>query len=426
MATLRPFRGLLYNPAAVNLAQVVAPPYDVISPELQMELYERDPHNVVRLILNRDADPYSSAAHAFRTWQSDGTLVKDDVPAFYYLRQSFPGPGGVTLTRSGCIGLCRLEEFSKQVVLPHEKTLAKPREDRLKLFQATESNFSQVFALYEDPEKALSSLVAVATEGSPFLDVTYDGIRNRLWKIHDPTVCGAISDFFDGRQILIADGHHRYETALAYRDVRRRQEPAASGEEPFNYVMMFLANSSDEGLVVLPTHRVLHSVPNFDASGLLESLRGSFTIESFPTPERMMRSLVDGGSGTLGMVLREHAAYHVLSLKPEIASSDFVQGEMPSVVKQLDVAVLHFGILRSLVGITTEAQEQKTNLDYMVDPQEAVGSVRKGYAQAAFLLNPTPVEQVYAVASAGHTMPQKSTFFFPKLLSGLVLHSHRS
>ena len=425
MATVRPFKGLVYNAEAVRLSEVVAPPYDVISPELQHRLYEKDPRNVVRLILNRDPDPYASAAEAFRTWQSDGTLLRDTEPAFYLLSQSFAGAGGSDITRSGCIGLCRLEEFEKKVILPHEKTLAKPKEDRLKLFQATESNFSQVFGVYADPEKSLSSLFAEATSAPPDLDVTFEGVRNRLWRIQGGRRTRAISDFFENRNILIADGHHRYETALAYRAARRSADPHGSPDAPYNYVMMFLTNMSDEGLVVLPTHRVVHSVQNFDSSALLKMLSASFVLQSFNSPERMMHALQEGGSGTLAMVLREHQAYHVLSLKPGLSASEVVEGPEPDVVKQLDVAVLHFHILRSLLGISAHAQEQKSNLDYVVDPVEAVETVRKGYAQAAFLLNPTPVDQVYAVASAGYTMPQKSTFFFPKLLSGLVFHSHR-
>ena len=425
MATLRPFRGLLYSTEAVRLSEVVAPPYDVISPELQQKLYEKDPFNVVRLILNRDPDPYTSAADLFRVWQAEGTLVRDVRPAFYLLCQSFAVSGGREVVRTGFIGICRLEEFDNKIILPHEKTLAKPKEDRLKLFRATESNFSQVFGLYADPDKELTSLVAGVTSDPADLDVTYEGVRNRLWRVQEKRLTSEISRFFESRQILIADGHHRYETALAYRNARRAENPSASHDASFNHVMMFVTNSSDEGLVVLPTHRVIHSLRDFDAFGLIEALMKSFTLQSFGSPEQMMRAVQKGGRGTLGMVLREHKDYHALSLKRGTQASDFVGGTEPDVVKQLDVAVLHFGILRSLLVISTEAQEQKTNLDYVVDPVEAVETVRKGYAQAAFFLNPTPIDQVYAVASAGHTMPQKSTYFYPKLLSGLVFHSHR-
>ena len=421
MATIRPFRGLLYNTKAVQLSEVVAPPYDVISPELQHRLYEKDPHNVVRLILNRDPDPYGSAAQAFEGWQKDETLVRDNRPAFYLLRQSFTGPRGKEFSRTGFIGLCRLEEFDKKIVLPHEKTLSKPKEDRLKLFRATESNFSQVFALYSDPQKTLAPVMDRAASGGPDLDVTYDGVRSQLWRIQHEVETAAITSFFRDRQVLIADGHHRYETAIAYRNERRAKDPKADPEASYNYVMMFLTNSSDPGLVVLPTHRVIHSLRDFDADGLLAHLSKTFAIRQYGSERAMMNALEQGGSGSIGMVLREREPYHVLSMN---AGSSY-EGTEPAVVKTLDVAILHLGILRSGLGISSQAQEQKTNIDYMIDHDDAVETVRKGYAQAAFLLNPTPVEQVYAVATAGYTMPQKSTFFYPKLLSGLVLHSHR-
>lgn len=425
MATIRPFRGLLYNPQAVRLSEVVAPPYDVISPELQQKLHEKDPRNVVRLILNRDPDPYSSAAKTFREWQTDGTLTRDQQPAYYLLSQSFAGPRAQQVHRTGFIGLCRLEEFDRKIVLPHEKTLAKPKEDRFKLFRATDSNFSQVFALYADPERKLSAMFDHVMTAAPDLDVSYEGVRSRLWRITEKRLTDQVGGFFEGRQILIADGHHRYETAIAYRDARRLEDPSAPEDASFNYVMMFLTNSNDEGLVVLPTHRVIHSLRDVNALALLQALKESFAVHTVTSPERMLRDVQQSGSGTFGMVLREHEGYHILSLKKGVSASAFVEGTEPAVVKQLDVSVLHFGILRPLFGISREAQEQKTNIDYHIDPVEAVETVRKGYAQAAFLMNPTPVDQVFAVASAGHTMPQKSTFFYPKLLSGLVFHTHR-
>ena len=422
MATIRPFRGLLYNTKAVQLSEVVAPPYDVISPELQHKLYEKDPHNVVRLILNRDPDPYGSAAQAFEGWQRDETLVRDNRPAFYLLRQSFTGPRGKEFSRTGFIGLCRLEEFDKKIVLPHEKTLAKPKEDRLRLFRATDSNFSQVFALYADPQKMLGPLMERAESRVPDLDVTYDAVRSRLWRIQDESDTAAITTFFRDRQLLIADGHHRYETAIAYRNERRALDPAPEPEASYNYVTMFMTNSSDPGLVVLPTHRVIHSLRDFDADRLLEHLAKTFVIREIGSPGAMMSALEQGGSGTIGMVLRDRKPFYVMSMN-EGAS---VEGPEPELVKRLDVAILHLAILRSGLAISKEAQEQKTNIDYTIDPEDAVEAVRKGYAQAAFFLNPTPVDQLYAVATAGHTMPQKSTFFYPKLLSGLVFHSHKA
>jgi uncharacterized protein (DUF1015 family) len=408
------------------LSEVIAPPYDVISPEYQHRLYERDPRNVVRLILNSDPDSYSSAAQLFRQWQGDGTLVRDERPGYYLLRQSFLGPDGGEVVREGLIGLCRLEEFDKKIVLPHEKTHARPKEDRLKLFHATESNFSQVFALYDDPKKTLRSLIAEAASSPADADVSYEGVRNRLWRLQDETLAQRITKFFADKQILIADGHHRYETAVAYRNARRAQDPSLPADTWVDYVMMYLTNSSDEGLVVLPTHRIIHSLQHFDADGLMSSLQRTFSITTHGSPDQMMRDVQGRGSGTLGLVLQEPAGCYVLSLKQDLLPSAFMEGVEPEVVKRLDVAVLHFGILRSMLGISPEAQEQKTNLEYCVDAVEAVSTVRKGYAQAAFFLNPTPVEQVYAVALAGYTMPQKSTFFYPKLLSGLVLHSHRA
>jgi len=249
MPEIIPFRGFRYNQSKVDIHDVVAPPYDVIPPEQQERLYDRSPYNVVRLILGREADRYASSAATLKQWISEAILMRDPNPAFYVLHQEFGGDDGKPITRKGFVALCRLEEFEKKIVLPHEKTLAKPKEDRFKLFKATNSNFSQIFSFYSDPEKKIDRMLNGVAKTKPAIDVSYDDVRNSVWTVTDNDVIQNIRAAIAEKQVLIADGHHRYETALAYRDWMRSNAAHHTGRELYNYVMMFFTNVDDEGLV---------------------------------------------------------------------------------------------------------------------------------------------------------------------------------
>ncbi|MEX1140214.1 MAG: DUF1015 domain-containing protein [Bacteroidota bacterium] len=423
MPEVIPFHGLRYDKNKVEPEDVVAPPYDVISPDLQERLYAKNPHNVVRLILGREENRYESAARTFRQWQQDGILKREASPAIYLLHQAFEGPDGNVVTRKGFIALCRLEEFEKMIILPHEKTHAKPIEDRLKLFQATQSNFSQIFCLYADPEKEVDRAMNGISKTDPAVDVFYEGIHNKLWPIRDAGMIGAVGTFMASRQALIADGHHRYGTALAYRDIMRAGNKRHTGNELYNFVMMFFTSVDDAGLVIYPTHRVVHSLASFDGADFLNRASEHFILREFEQQSALLSALESSSVLSFGMVAQGGQSGVLLSLKPVQPAHEIISDPLPREVKELDVTVLHRLVLRDLLGISIEAQEAKRNIDYVRDASEAIGLVSAGKAQLAFLMNATKIQQVRAVAKAGHTMPQKSTYFYPKLLSGLVINS---
>lgn len=423
MADISPLRGYLYNPSKVSLPDVIAPPYDVISPEQQSQLYDTSPYNVVRLILGREEDRYTSAAQSFDAWKRENILVRDATPAFYFLHQTFDDGDGKQITRKGFIARCRLEEFEKKIVLPHEKTLAKPREDRFKLFKATDANFSQVFSLYSDPTLAIDTQIKDVAKNAPAIDVVFEEVRNKLWRLQDEHTIRAIQSAMSDKQILIADGHHRYETALAYREYKRSQNPSHTGSEPYNDVMMFLTNIDDPGLVIFPTHRLVHSLPYFDVQSFLSKLERYFIMRSYREYSALHEGLKSSSAPAFGLAMQQDPILSLLTLKPTPAVVDLIQDLLPAEVKELDVTILHTLVLRDILGVSLAAQEQKTNLNYVKDAWQAVEQVEQKKAQLAFLMKPTKIEQVRAVAKAGHTMPQKSTYFYPKLLSGLVINS---
>ena len=422
MPEIIPFRGVRYNQGLVHLDEVVAPPYDVISPEQQQKLYKRNPHNIVRLILAREEDRYASAAKHLKEWMGQSILTRDEKPALYVLWQTFNVSDSRSVTRKGFIALCRLEEFEKQVVLPHEKTLARPREDRFRLFKATHSNFSQVFSLYSDPEHEIDHVLNGRAKSAPVADVVFEDVQNRLWETRDAETIGRVQHLMKPKQVVIADGHHRYETALAYRDHLRSQNPNHHGRELYNYVMMFFTNVNDDGLVILPTHRVVHSLKSFDLKSFLQKLDGNFLLREYNDRESLITELSASPVRSFGLTMRGVQGLYLLTLKPTISVNELVADDLPREVKDLDVTVLHAAVLRDILGISDEAQEQKRNLSYVREASEACQMVSNGQAQLAFLMNATRIEEVRGVARAGHTMPQKSSYFYPKLLSGLVLN----
>jgi len=411
----------MYN-RTVDPQKVVAPPYDVISPERQRELYEIHPNNVIRLILNREADPYTSAAQDLKSWIESSILTQDPEKALYVLHQEFTDSGGRTFKRVGVIGLCRLEEYSQGVVLPHEKTLPRPRADRLNLIMATASNFCQVFGLYADSNQTVDVILEACTKSEPDRSVEFEGIVNSIWRMADPGVISEIQSALMEKEIFIADGHHRYETALAYRNLMRERSPGHTGEEKYNYVLMFFTNMESDGLVVYPTHRVIHSLPTFDVTTFLARVDEYFSMSKFVTLDALLNAMTMPGPMKIGMRLRDEPAYYLLFSRPEKSLTSLFGGNLPPELSNLDVTVLHKLIIGQFLGISEELQAQKLNIEFVRDPNEAVGKIERGAAQIAFLLNPPSVENICQVARSGNTMPQKSTYFYPKLLSGLVMY----
>jgi uncharacterized protein (DUF1015 family) len=451
MAFIVPFRGIFYDPKKVgDLRRVVAPPYDVISPEAQESFYRRHPQNVIRLILNKETpednpqdNRYTRSAADYHAWLEEGILVRSPKPQFYFLKEEFDASFKITADsglpatrkiRQGFIGLIRLEEFGTGVVLPHEKTQTKPKADRLALMEACRANFSQIFALYSDEDRTLGRLyerVFSSPEG-PAMDITDDdGIRHRLWMVSDPEILGTLTEIMKTKNIYIADGHHRYETALNYRERQRARFPNHTGRESYNFTMMYLAAMEDEGLVILPTHRVVVGVEKFQASRFMEQLSANFSVESFAfnaknegmVRDKFMQELASRSAEgrTLGMLLAETTQYFLLTLKDERFLDEAAPALSPT-LKKLDVNLLHILVFQKLLHIGSQELAAGKNVIYYKEPGEAIQGVQSGKGQIAFFLNPTKVSQVKDVSRAGETMPPKSTFFYPKLLTGLVIN----
>lgn len=450
MAVIVPFRGISYDPAKVgDFSRVVAPPYDVISPETQEVLYRRHPQNIVRLILNQETpqdnardNRYTRSATLYRTWLQEGVLVRTPIPHFYFLQEEFSSsilpspPGDLTgqrVFRQGFIGLIRLEEYSAGVVLPHEKTQTKPRADRLALMEACQANFSQIFSLYPDEEGAMIPLYRrVFSSKAPAIDVTDDGgVSRKLWMVSDPDILRQVTGIMKSKKIFIADGHHRYETALAYREKQRLRFPQSTGRETYHFTLMYLAAMEDKGLFILPTHRVVYNLEGFQPSSFLDQLRSDFSVQAFDfnsqneriIREEFLRELTSrtGRSRSLGMLLEKERKYFILSLQEERSLDEAQPGISPS-LKALDVNLLHILIFQKRLKIGPRELAAGKNVLYYQEPEEAAGAVKSGKGQMAFFLNPTRVYQVRDVSLAGETMPSKSTFFYPKLLSGLVIN----
>ncbi len=416
MPAIKPFAGVRYDFSRVAPNRVVAPPYDVIDGHLRMKLYDAEPHNVVRLIYGLGTDPYADAARFTGEWAGSGVLKRDREPALYLLEQEFRLPDGRTFIRSGFIAACRLEEFGA-TVLPHEKTHSGPKEDRLRLMKATGMMYSQIFSIYPDTDRTVDRLTGPVKSSPPDNVVEYDGVLNRLWVCTDQAVTLGVAGVLGDVRVLVADGHHRYETALAYRDSMRMKNPSHDGHEPYNFVPMFFCNMYDPGMIVLPTHRILHGVPGFSEGGVLSQLGKYFTLSEHRSLEEMTGALNATKGPAVGMALKTRKCFHLLAMRPEGAR--LLEG-VPDVVRRLDVTVLHDIILERIIGISAESQERKTNLEYERDALESLRILGNDGRQAAFFMRPTPLEDVRLVAEAGRTLPQKSTYFFPKLLSGLV------
>jgi len=422
MAELRPFRPLRYDTARVgDLAAVVAPPYDVISPEARNALYARSDFNVVRLILNRAADPYTDAADTLRQWRRDGVLVRDRQAAIGYHVERFPLPDGSIRQREGLLGIVRVESFDTGRIRPHERTFASPKADRMRLLRACRTNLSPIFGLLAQPPSAVDPARTAAAQRSPDVQVRDDtGVEHRLWLLTDTAVTGALCAVIADEPVIIADGHHRYETALAYAE-HCRAEGTVDADAPSNFVLMYLTSMRDPGLVVLPTHRVFAA--GVDPATLLAHVREHFAVEAFPrraVADFRARLHAATGHEQVGLVLSGSDDLFVVTLENEALAARYAAAVAP-VVRRLDVTVLDTVVLRGLLGIDCVAAGQDGRLSYTHADEEAISAVDKG-ARAAFLMNAPRLDDVQAVCSAGETMPQKSTYFYPKLLTGLVFH----
>ena len=429
MAEIAPLTPLRYDLDRAPLASLIAPPYDVISDSDRKDLAARHANNVVRLILpeGEGDSKYGNAATLLGEWIAQGVVVRDNEPAFYRYDQSFlpPGGGTQTITRRGFLAAVRLHPFSDRVVLPHERTLSGPKEDRLKLFRSTKTQLSPGFMLYSDPRGELDAPLETGSVVTEF--ATPDSVHHVLAKVTAKDALVAIIDNLRKSTLLIADGHHRYETAIHYRDEIGGTHDA--GEH--RYFMTFLVNGDDPNLVVFPTHRLVHSIPKVDFDELVAKAQPLFVImrrEDQPSADDLLQWLAkapQAGTPAFVVVAPDGRAAMLAMKKGVDLATHPTLGALNPALRVTDVAALHSGVLESLLGISKEAQEKKTNIRYPQDARAALADLRarKDGAELLFLMTATPVAQVRAVAEAGEVMPQKSTFFHPKVPTGLALHT---
>jgi uncharacterized protein (DUF1015 family) len=443
MARIYPFRAWRYSPSAVRLNDVVTQPYDKISPAMQQAYYQRSPYNLVRIILGlpelfdaeRGESVYTRAARDFRAWRDQSVLVQEKEPCVLAYAQRFTVPGTETvsgtetvLERRGFIALGKLHDYAEQVVFRHEQTLSKPKSDRLNLLKATCAHFGQIFMLYSDPAGTVESILYDGS-GPADAEVTDEyGVLHRVWRISDPATIRLLATAMADRKLIIADGHHRYETALNY----AREHAAAPARPEFSAThlpqppypesaaMMTFVNMDAEGLVILPTHRVVHGLERFDAAAFARAAEEFFAVDALSAADAA--SYLDTLRQQKGpaFVAVTRAGALLLRSKPEAAAA---LKPVPERLRQLDLTHLHALVLDRLLHLDAEKVREQTNIRYLRDPAEAVDQVRRSEADITFLTNPVTMEQLREVAFAGEVMPQKSTDFFPKLLSGLAIYA---
>jgi len=432
MAEIAPFSALHYDAQAVGgLERVITQPYDKISPEMQARYYELSPYNLARIIRRRpdpaEQDPYRAAAADFRGWIERGILRRDTAPALYPYSQEYavPGGSGQRRRRSGFIGLVRLEEYSAGVVHRHEQTLSGPKADRMSLLRATRAHFGQIFLLYSDPEGVVErELIASMGEAPPSERMTDEyGTRHEVWRVTANEALEHVRGEMRDRKLVIADGHHRYETALAYRNSLRAE---GQGTQAADYVMATFVRMETDGLLILPTHRVVHDVYGYNWESFLVAASSQFEIKELSGNAATQlpawrRQLNEAGAGDPAFLAYGGVGRAALLVLRENQEEAELAGTPPSLA-QLDVYILHRLLIEGALLISPQAVREEKNLHYEREAEAAIRAVDEGRAQLCFLLNPTPIEAVRDSAFAGLVMPQKSTDFYPKLLSGLTIY----
>jgi len=422
MPDIAPFCGLRYNSEGVNLSRVTSPPYDVISPEQRQQLLDRDPHNVVRLILGEGDSWHGQAAQWMQQWQQEGILRPDPQPAIYFYQHRFPLEGQEKV-RCGFVALLRLADRSEKQVLPHERTFEGPKADRLKLTKACEANLEPIFLLVTDAEGRVRRVLAEAAQNLE-AEVTDDkNVVHGIGRITHPEQIETLRDALQGQSVFVADGHHRYETSQNYRDYRRSLAPDDPPDAPYNYQMVYFCPVEDEGLHVLPTNRIVGALAEERLAPLDGRLSEYFTVESAQpaSPEAFTATMREAGKTrqVIGFY-RSGGKYTLLSPKPGVIEKYVGDESRSETWKHLDVSILHEIVLQRILGIAPD--RLLDHVKYVREAAEGVRLVDQGQKQLAFLLNGTPADQVRRICLEGQHMPQKSTDFYPKLLSGLVFY----
>lgn len=434
MAEVIPFKGVLYNPQKVDASSVMAPPYDIVTPEFKEVLYGRSPYNIIRIDFGRDNEGdteeenrYTRASKSLNEWLQQEILIKDTEPLFYCYETSYRINGYEKKLR-GFLGAVRIEELGSGRIHPHEMTYSKPRADRLNIIRSCMTNISPIFSMYSSPERLSSSILEKITQEKTFIEAKNgDSFTHRLWKISDKTSIEAIKKELSNKDIFIADGHHRYETALEFRDEMNKKGLLKTGREPFNYVMMFLVNMEDEGLTILPTHRLSRTgkeikikealKPYFDITAVTPGAgrTGFDGTEDKEAIQEMFKSMQKCENSrhpvlpALGMFIKDEQKFYILNCR-----DSGIEINSHKSLKFLDVTILHKLIFEKLLGVD--------KFEYEIDPELAVEKVKNGPFQAVFFLNSTKIHDIKKVALAGQRMPPKATYFYPKLLTGMVIY----
>ena len=430
MIRIAPFRALCYSQKKIkDLSKVIAPPYDVISKEEQDKLYKKSPYNFVRLDLNQDADSYNAVAQLLGEWQSQGVLERDETPAIYFLSHRFKLKTGEQKLRKGFFALAELQDPATGDIRPHENTLDAPKEDRLKLMLACHAQLSPIFTLYADPKQSIDRMLTVALEGvAPLVEFELDnGDECKLWRVTDPVIIEKVEREMREQTLLIADGHHRYEATLEYRDQVRRERGQWTGGEAFNYILAYFANLNDDNVVILPTHRLVRGFAHKPFLELEEALQTYFYVEQHPkTPEgknSFLKALKTAAKKhrVIGASFKRDPRYLILRLKNKRIMQRLAK-DLSAPLRELDVTTLHLLILEHILGLSPEEQVSGDNIRYTQDEETALQSLEKEDYQAAFILAATKKEEIQAIVASGEKMPQKSTYFYPKLSSGLVVN----
>jgi uncharacterized protein (DUF1015 family) len=442
MANIQPIRAIVYNMRKVpDISAVVTPPYDVISAEEQDAFHQSDPHNIIRLILGKayptdtlSDNPHTRAAAALRQWLDEGVLVREPYPTIYLTATDFD-IRGKRLTRWGFIAGVQLEPFENGIVLPHETTFSRVKSERFGLIQACNANLSPIFSIYSDPRNRLIEEIrsAIAASNRPEPDIAFtdrEGQGHRVWKVTDPGLQRLIADHLKDSPVLIADGHHRYETALQYRNMVLSQHPEYGKNHPVNVVMMYLTAMEDPGLVVLPAHRMVHRIDPERLATVVERVQPYFRVEEIEArdlaPEelaaRLEPCLLQSDTGSrIGLIRRDHPRILVLHLKPGVMKDRYGE-EFSDALLDLDVTVLTRLLLMDILGLNSQDLDDEARISYSKSASQAMASVWANRCDLAFILNPTRVDQVRRAATAGQIMPRKSTYFYPKVITGLAIH----
>jgi len=424
MATIKPFRGILYNRNKIkDVRRVVAPPYDVISSAMQNNFYESNPYNIIRLILGKGNEKdtsrnnkYTRAHMYLESWLKKGILVKDKKASFYIYRQTYLHEGKKRM-RTGFLTLMKIEDPHKSGVLPHEYTLNKPKVDRLNLIKSVNANLSPIFSLYYDKKSGISKLIRKATKGlKPIVKIDFEGVFHQLWSISDKKTINTVTKIMKQKKVFIADGHHRYEVAFTYKKkMSKKNNPRVKSD----YIMMYFTNLNDvKNVTILSTHRLLKHIGNIKEKDIIKALEGYFDTTKFNNLTSLMKALSRDKRRTCFGIYIGRKIFYFVSLKKGITIAKLIKDEKSSEWKKLDVTILHNFVLKKLLSL----KDTEGNIKYVRDASLARTLVEEGEYKIAFLLNPTRVRQVKDVAEKGNMMPQKSTYFYPKLLTGLVIN----